>query len=255
MVDLPWLSLFHKILVFVEDRREVTVSELKELGRIREVLGALGRLEALGLIARPVSRLAGGEAVVLSDKGDQTLASLLEFVPQPSEAWDEKWRIIFFDIPSPKRSLRQMLCLKLFDLGARRLHAGVWITPKAAVIEQFGDFLHDHQLNGHIHSFEAVAVPPGEIDLRGLWRLDDLAVEYDRLFRTFRQLIPSLTNGPLTTYRAKCMVTALALVAKKDPTLPGPIMARGWIGQAAPDWYSRLRPYCQKPALASRPKS
>jgi len=43
--------------------------------------------------------------------------------------WDKKWRILFFDIPENKKSLREKLRRKLRILNFIKLQDSVWVTP------------------------------------------------------------------------------------------------------------------------------
>lgn len=43
--------------------------------------------------------------------------------------WDGKWRILFFDVPETKKSLREKLRKKLIIFNFVRLQDSVWVTP------------------------------------------------------------------------------------------------------------------------------
>lgn len=45
------------------------------------------------------------------------------------KAWDQKWRLVFFDIPEDRRSGRTMLTSKLKSLGFYQLQKSAWIHP------------------------------------------------------------------------------------------------------------------------------
>jgi DNA-binding transcriptional regulator PaaX len=49
-------------------------------------------------------------------------------IPHP-EAWDHKWRIVFFDIPEKQKPQRDALSRKLRQLGFLQLQRSVWIHP------------------------------------------------------------------------------------------------------------------------------
>lgn len=66
----------------------------------------------------------------LSEAGEQRLAQLtfqsLRFDPKK---WDQCWRILIFDIPEPKRAVRDMVRRLVKQAGMRKLQRSVWVTP------------------------------------------------------------------------------------------------------------------------------
>lgn len=66
----------------------------------------------------------------LSEAGEQRLAQLhFHSLRFDSEAWDQQWRILIFDIPEEKRALRDMLRRLVKQVGMRKLQRSVWVTP------------------------------------------------------------------------------------------------------------------------------
>lgn len=45
------------------------------------------------------------------------------------KTWDKKWRIVVFDIPEEKKNLRNVIRLKLKNLGFFQLQKSVWVHP------------------------------------------------------------------------------------------------------------------------------
>lgn len=43
--------------------------------------------------------------------------------------WDGKWRMLMFDIPEPKKAMREILRLNLKSLGFLQFQKSVWICP------------------------------------------------------------------------------------------------------------------------------
>lgn len=237
------LSLFYKILIYIEDKGKVHPSELNLFGSLRQTLGAIGRLEGLHYIER--IKEADQDFFTLTQKGDYNLATVLSYLPQVDKPWDEKWRVVLFDVPESQRTVRQMFRLKLYNLGARMLQSSVWITPHATVIEQFRQVLVESDFsNLSVHFFEAAHVGVETIDIASLWKLEILAAHYKSLFTYFRQAYPSLSRHNQASFEAKCLIVLLALTAKHDPQLPSALMPKPWVGQEAQDWYRKLRSYC-----------
>ncbi len=237
------ISFFHTILVLAEDKGKLTKADLAHLGSSRQLLGALGRLEGLRYIERVKDET--GDFFILSEQGDETLAEILEAIPDPNTPWDGKWRMILFDIPEAKRSLRQLYRMKLADLGARMLQSSVWITPYERVINRFQTFASQPENQSAIHFFTAQPIDISTIDVPKLWRLPELEQEYKALFRSLEKEYKQLAHTSDASFRAKCMIVRLALIARKDPLLSEKIMPKNWIGYQVSEWYKKLRTYCQ----------
>lgn len=64
----------------------------------------------------------------LTDKGREkvVLASFL----QDNKAWDGKWRLVIFDVPEKRRTVRDILRRKLKDWGFIPFQQSVWGTKK-----------------------------------------------------------------------------------------------------------------------------
>ncbi len=72
----------------------------------------------------------GGHLRVTS-KGRKYLAHLeySEYKLKKSKRWDGKWRVLIFDIPETRRSLRDKVRFTLRDMGFVLLQNSVWIYP------------------------------------------------------------------------------------------------------------------------------
>ena len=49
---------------------------------------------------------------------------------EEDEKWDGKWRLIFWDIPEKRKSIRDLLRNKLKQLGFVRWQKSVWASKK-----------------------------------------------------------------------------------------------------------------------------
>lgn len=67
----------------------------------------------------------------LTEKGER-YASLInegEFTPKKPKRWDEKWRMLIFDIPEERKYIRDKIRNTLVSLGFMRLQDSVWVYP------------------------------------------------------------------------------------------------------------------------------
>ncbi len=69
--------------------------------------------------------------VRLTEKGKRELLKyrLRETVIEKPKKWDEKWRVIIFDIKEKRRLIRDELRNELTNLGFLRLQDSVWVYP------------------------------------------------------------------------------------------------------------------------------
>jgi phenylacetic acid degradation operon negative regulatory protein len=237
------LSLFHKILVFVEDKGTARLSQFDSFGNRRQTLGALGRLEGLQYIKR--QKKSDDDLFALTEKGDMVLSDILHHLPSENITWDGRWRIILFDVPETQRTLRQMLRLKLIDWGARMLQSSVWISPYPTAFERFQNLESAYNFTNSVHFFEAKHYGNNPIDISALWELPKLERKYRSLFDSFERHLRQIDKTEDPSYQAKCLIVQLALVTKQDPRLPEHIMPHNWIGYRSKEWYKKLRVFCQ----------
>ena len=90
---------------------------------------ALGRMIAAGLVK--LESKGDAKFVRLTSSGERLAAEMQlgKVVPKKTRAWDGKWRIVIFDIPERRRTVRARIreTLKLFEFY--RLQDSVWVYP------------------------------------------------------------------------------------------------------------------------------
>lgn len=73
----------------------------------------------------------GLKYVRLTQKGER-LAALMhqgQLAPKKPKKWDEKWRLLIFDVPEQRRHIRAKIRSTLITLGFVRLQDSVWVYP------------------------------------------------------------------------------------------------------------------------------
>ena len=96
----------------------------------RRIRQALQRLEAQGMIKRQTA--ARGWAAVLTEEGKRFAKKLhaAESIRiRTPRVWDQKWRIVIFDIWERRRGVRDKLRRTLEKVGFRRIQDSVWVCP------------------------------------------------------------------------------------------------------------------------------
>ena len=67
----------------------------------------------------------------ITKKGEQKLYELEkhDYKLPHHKRWDKKWRVLIFDIPEKKRTLRDKVRLTLSSIGFKHLQHSVWVYP------------------------------------------------------------------------------------------------------------------------------
>lgn len=72
-----------------------------------------------------------GRHITLTEKGRKILQTWEQRnyrVPTPSK-WDGKWRVLIFDVPEERKTLREKIRNTLRAIGFKRLQDSVWVYP------------------------------------------------------------------------------------------------------------------------------
>lgn len=90
----------------------------------------LGRLAMQGLIA--FEERGGKRYARITPAGRKVLAfeeqkAVLQ--NKKKRRWDQRWRVIIFDIPERRRKIRDRLRITMRELGFARLQDSVWVYP------------------------------------------------------------------------------------------------------------------------------
>lgn len=108
------------------------------------VLGAMGKLGLISnrrqseIISSTASKLAkkglltfNGKYYKLTEEGEKQLKffELKGYKLTPPKRWDQKWRVVIFDIPEKKKNARERIRNVFITAGFCRLQDSVWVYP------------------------------------------------------------------------------------------------------------------------------
>mgnify|MGYP001558864515 CR=1 FL=1 len=97
----------------------------------RRISQAINRLRERGLVERV--QTDRGVALRLSERGTQLAASMEDeekiFGTRKPKRWDEKWRMVIFDIWERRRGVRDRLRILLRRNGFIKIQNSVWVYP------------------------------------------------------------------------------------------------------------------------------
>jgi CRISPR-associated endonuclease Cas2 len=95
--------------------------------RLYSTQRAFRRLHEKGLVI--IERAGQDTRVRLSEKGQAELARWTQQDATPPRRWDEKWRMVIFDVHESRRHVRDRLRSILVQQGFRELQHSVWVYP------------------------------------------------------------------------------------------------------------------------------
>lgn len=121
--------------------------------RPRSFYRALKRLERKHLVG---TRMRGGrEQWHLTDSGEELARRLrLRFAFTHEKRWDEKWRLVIFDVPERVRGRRDFFRKELESLGFHQLQKSVWVTPYP-LPDEFFELVSELALGKHFRAITA----------------------------------------------------------------------------------------------------
>ncbi|MEK7155544.1 MAG: hypothetical protein AAB734_01560 [Patescibacteria group bacterium] len=123
---LPVALAAPKVLSLLKQEYVDMIIPLDPRQRLHETAS---RLRQKGLIEFRMEKES--KRMYLTQKGRdeiQRLEARERSIPQPKK-WDERWRIVIFDIPENRKSLRNRIRLLVRGLGFYCLQDSVWVFP------------------------------------------------------------------------------------------------------------------------------
>ena len=107
-----------------------------------------------------ISKKGGIERVKLTNQGR---ARFLEYqfkniILGKNKRWDGKWRMVLFDIPEPKKKIRDALRRKLKELGFLEFQKSVFVYPYPCR-DEINFVINFWDIQEHVYYIEAPIIP------------------------------------------------------------------------------------------------
>lgn len=138
-----------------------------------------------------IERVVKNENVYLrlTSYGEKAIIRDFPIISLQKRKWDGKWRMVVFDIAEVSRQTRDLLRLKLKELGLGMLQKSVWVTPYDIILD-FREFVEEKSLGDSVYLMEVSHLLAG--DARQLvektWKLGKLNKDYQNLLEKIRKL-------------------------------------------------------------------
>lgn len=232
------LSTMQEILILLEDEKKVPLFRLNRWGRPAQ--GALSKLKNMGFTKKEI---VGDETYyTITEKGEDYFDSTLKFLKQ-SKKWDDKWRLVMFNIPETQRATRDKLRRALDGLGLGILQPSVWISPYD-IKNDVEAISKKYKLAKHLKFFEVTA---GEVlnsqILEKSWNLPEINILLERFIKEAEWIIKKMGKGNGDRFNAKKLIFEYALIIKKDPHLPMKFIEKNELRKKAHEIYLNLRKF------------
>ncbi len=158
------------------------------------------------------------------------------------EEWDGQWRVVFFDIPEARRSVRDDLRAELKKLGFGLWQRSAWITP-FDIAEELGSYLQKADLSVVVQVLvgERVGKPDDRELAREIWSLDEINKKYKTLLGDWGKEIKKEQSGEERLAAAAKFHRRYLDILEKDPRLPKQLLPDGWLGDQAKKLFKKLR--------------
>jgi len=175
----------------------------------------------------------------LTEKGIKELALSFPFVRFQVFEWDNKYRIITYEIPEKKRKLRDSLRREISGWGLGPWHRSFWLTPHP-VIEPLKQLIIGTDWQEYVQAFEGTPVVGEErVLLEKVWNIKALEEDYRKLFKTWHQTLSN--EGVSKALKMRQVVNRYLEILKKDPGLPPALLSKQWIGSEAWEIFREMR--------------
>lgn len=202
------------------------------------IYNAVSDLLKTGYIEKKIKK--NGEVVFrITSQGKTRIIFDIPLARFTSKKWDGIWRLISFDVPEKKASLRVWLRDKLKSLGFGMLQESLWIIPHD-LAESFEEFLKHENLKDYIIVWEGKRIfGENEKELaRRVWNLDELHGKYLDFILKFEEILKD--KKEVKKRKREWEEEYFSLLAS-DPGLPKELLPDDWLFERARQLFKKLR--------------
>lgn len=232
------LSPMQEILILLEDEKKVPLFRLNRWGRPAH--GALSKLKNMGFTKK--EKVGDEIYYAITEKGEKYFDDTLRFLKY-SKKWDNKWRLVMFNIPETERATRDKLRRALDGLGLGILQSSVWISPYDIKVD-IEEISKKYKLEKNLKFFEVTAGETlNQQILEKSWNLPEINLLLERFIKEAEWLLRKMGKGNGDRFNAKKLIFVYAQIIKKDPQLPMKFVEKNELRKKAHDIYLNLRKF------------
>lgn len=174
----------------------------------------------------------------LTDNGFNELCLSFPFFRFLKENWDGKWRIISYEIPEEKRTIRDRLRREMQGWGLGPWHRSFWLTPHP-VLPALNKLISQKEEEKYFQAFEANhSLGDKNILIEKVWEKSKLDKNYRELFKKWHEILSS-NEEKLDKFRK--IINEYLNILRQDPGLPKELIGEMWIGFEGWNIYKEIR--------------
>lgn len=168
---------------------------------------------------------------ILTTKGKLEIKTHLAF--KKYGAWDNKWRVVIFDLPQNERKYRLLLVESLNEIGFAPLARGVYISPFPLL--NVTEKMANHWGIRQYLSLMTVEKIDNEKNILKNWHLKEINDQYIGFIKMTERIQRHERLWPI---QAKQLEHTFADIFDHDPHLPKELLPTDWQGELA---YQRFK--------------
>jgi len=244
------LSLSSSLLLVISDKSRYfpQIRQIVEKNNDvdRKVLwSTLERLVKKGFIKK--SKKEKGTEFSLTSLGKKYLPHEPEVISRPKRAWDNKWRMVIFDIPETKRKIRTELYERLKKYGFGRMQNSVYITPHDC-LDDAKKIIKELKITDKVKVMlvENLYVDDLPKMAEDVWHISDLNKKYQIFVKKYQSAPKKFDFSPeILKYWLTITKFEYLSIVHDDPVLPKELLPLNWTGYKAQEVWDSLEKILQ----------
>lgn len=180
---------------------------------------SVSKLLATNEIKRKIDA-KGQPFLELTSKGQEKFKRKFPILSLLKKKWDGNFMMVVFDIPEKEKGERDVLRLKLIELGFGMLQKSVWVSPYHFE-DDFQEFIESNDLQKFVYvlSAKTLMVTDYKDLVDKIWNLENLNGEY-------KNILDLVEKGEKDL---KKLWDEYFAVATRDPMLPKELLPGNWL--------------------------
>ncbi|OGK10244.1 hypothetical protein A2954_02710 [Candidatus Roizmanbacteria bacterium RIFCSPLOWO2_01_FULL_37_12] len=174
----------------------------------------------------------------LTELGFSALCLKFPFFRFLKEKWDNKWRILSYEIPERKREIRDRLRREVSGWGLGPWHRSFWLTPHP-ITKNLRELVFQKEEEKYIQAFESdYVVGYQDILIEKVWQKSALDKKYREIFKIWHDTL-SIDGDKIDKFTK--VINSYVEILKNDPGLPAELVGKNWIGFEAFNVFKEIR--------------
>ena len=181
----------------------------------------------------------------LTSQGQKKIKRDFSLLGFQKAKWDKKWRVVIFDILELNRRIRDIMIIKLRELGFGMFQQSVYISPHD-LTRDFSEFIESEGLDEWVYVLEVSRIASGDTKTLAnkIWKLDKINEKYIELEEEIRGSDVISFNGRIKKLHRNLRESSLEAqkvikrfyekfleIIVQDPFLPYELLPDDWNGR------------------------